>query len=186
MHCCGSILLGVIQPVAKVASVHCTCCVDPLKQRSLNAHRHMLVVSSLYLLIEREWHPLTVVVVTANATKRDHPPLRLTVRCQHVAGGMVPPTAKGRPIAQAMDLTNLCVLLHELQPPMLLAILAQGDLVLVDMEGYVLCGSVLSPLLLWNRLLLAVTALERLALPVQHSMQTLMRTGALHDSQQRF
>ncbi len=37
------------------------------------------------------------------------------------------------------------------QPPTLLAILAQTDLVLVDMEGYVLHGSVLLCLLLWNR-----------------------------------
>ena len=91
--------------------------------------------------------------------------------------------AKGRPIVQAMELTNPRALLHELQPPMLLAILAQTDLVLVDVEGYVLRGSVLLCLLIWNRVLLAVAALERLTLPVWHSMRTPLLAGALRDSQ---
>ncbi len=110
--------------MAKVASACCTCCMDPLKQCSLDAHRHILVVAALNLLVEREWHPLTVVAVATINTTRDCPPLHLTAHCQHVAGGMVPPTAEGRPMVQAMELTNLCALLHKLQPPTLLAVLA--------------------------------------------------------------
>ncbi len=145
-----------------------------------------MVVATLNLLVERERHPLTIVIVAvaADATTHDHPPIPPTAHCQHVAGGMVPPTAKGRPIVQAMELANRRALLHKLQLPTLLAILAQTDLVLVHMEGYVLRGSVLLCLLLWNRVLLAVAALEHLTLPVQHSMQTPLLAGALHDSQQ--
>jgi hypothetical protein len=84
-----------------------------------------------------------------------------------------------------MELAYLCALLHELQPPTLLAVLAQTDLVPVHVEGYVLHGSVLLCLLLWNRVLLAVAALERLTLPVlQHSMRTPSRASALCDGQQ--
>ncbi len=143
-----------------------------------------LVVATLNLLIERERHPLTVVAATANATAHNHPPLPPTLRCQHVAGGMVLPTAEGRPIVQAMELADLCALLHKLQPPTLLAILAQTDHVLVHMEGYVICGSVLLCLLHWNGVIPAVAALERLTLPAWHSMQTLLLAGPLCDGQQ--
>ncbi len=172
--------------MAEVASVRCTCCINPLKQRSLDAHRHILVVATLNLFVERERHLLAVVAVAADITARDCPPLPPTVHSQHVAGGMVPPMAKGRLIVQAMELANLCALLHELQLPMLLAVLAQGNLVLVYVEGYVLCGSVLLLcLLLSNRVLLSVTTLEHLALPVWHSMQTPLHAGALCDGQQQ-
>ncbi len=123
--------------------------------------------------------------MAANATTRNCLPLPPTGHCQHVAGGIGPPTAKGRQIVQVMELANLCALLHKLQPPTLLAVLAQGDLVLVHMEGYVLYCSVLSYLLLWNGVLLAVAALERLALPVRHSMRTPSCAGALCDGQKR-
>jgi hypothetical protein len=158
MCCRGGILLGVICTVAKVASAHLTCCVDSLNRCSLEANRRILVVATLNLLIERERHPLTIVAVVANTSVRDPPPLPPTVRCQHVAGEMVPPMAKGSPIVQAMELANLRALLHELQSPTLLAILAQTDLVLVQVEGYVLSGSVLLCILLWNGVLLAVAA----------------------------
>ncbi len=115
----------------------------PTQSTSLDTKRHILVVAALNLPVERERHPLTVVEVAADATTSDCPPIPPTAHCQHVAGGMVLPTAKGRPIVQAMELANRRALLHELQPPMLLAILAQTDLVLGDVEGYVLHGSVL-------------------------------------------
>ncbi len=143
------------------------------------------MVATLNLLVERERHPLTVVAVAADATVRDRLPLPPTAHCQHVAGGMVPSTAKGRPIVQAMELANLCALLHEFQPPTLLAVLAQTNLVLVHMEGYVLRGSFLLCLLLWNGVLLAVAALECLTLPVRHSMQIPSRAGSLCDGQQQ-
>ncbi len=83
---------------------------------------------------------------------------------------MVAPAVKGGPIVEARELANLGTLLNKLKPPPLLAVLAQGHLVLVDMEQDVLCGGVFPCLLLWNGVYLPFGALERLALPVWHSM----------------
>ena len=95
---------------------------------------------------------------------------------------MVPPTTKGGPIVEAMELANLGMLLHKLEPSLLLAILLQRPRVLVDVEGYVFRCGILPCLPLLNRVLLAVAALECLGLPVRHSMQTPSRACAHHDS----
>ncbi len=71
---------------------------------------------------------------------------------------------------KAVELANFAMLLHELKLPLLLAILPQQRLVLVYVKGDILHVGILPCLLLWNRVLLAVTALECLALPVQQSM----------------
>jgi len=76
---------------------------------------------------------------------------------------MVSPTAEGGPIIPAMELTDLGALLNELEPPPLLAILAHGHL-------DVLHGGILPCLLLRNGVILAVGALECLALPVRDIM----------------
>jgi hypothetical protein len=89
--------------------------------------------------------------------------------------------AKGGSIIQAKEIANLGVLLNELEPPPILAVPAQGHLVLVDVEQDILSSGILTCLLLWNGVLLAVGALKRLALPVRHSMQTTLRTCARHD-----
>ena len=60
----------------------------------------------------------------------------------------------------------------ELELPPLFAVLVHGHLVLVDVEQDLLHGGILPCLLLRNRVLLAVGALERLALQVRHIMQT--------------
>jgi len=83
---------------------------------------------------------------------------------------MVSPTAKSGTIIPAMELADLGALLNELEPPPLLAILAHGHLVLVDVERDVLRGGVLPCLLLQNGVILAVGALEHLALPVRDIM----------------
>ncbi len=75
--------------------------------------------------------------------------------------------------------------MHPLQLPILLAFLAQEDLVFIHMEQDVLRGSILPCLLLWNRILLAVAALDRLALPVGHNMLTPLQAGALRDGKQQ-
>ena len=69
----------------------------------------------------------------------------------------------------------------ELELPPLFAVLAHGHLVLVDVEQDLLHGGILPCLLLRNRVLLAVGALERLALQVRHIMQTQSRACAHQD-----
>jgi hypothetical protein len=51
---------------------------------------------------------------------------------------MVAPAAEGGLIVGAIEFANLGVLLNELEPPLLLAVLAQGHLVLLHMERDVL------------------------------------------------
>ena len=75
--------------------------------------------------------------------------------------------AEGGTIIPAMELADLGALLNELELPPLLAILAHGHLVLVDVERDALRGGVLPCLLLRNGVILAVGALEHLALPVR-------------------
>jgi hypothetical protein len=60
----------------------------------------------------------------------------------------------------AVELANCAMLLYELKPPPLLAILPQRRLVLIDVKGYILSVGILPCLLLRNRVLLAVIALE--------------------------
>jgi hypothetical protein len=69
-----------------------------LKRRILNSDQRILVVATLNLLVEREWHLLAIVAVAADATARDRLPLPPTASYQHVAGGMVPPMAEVRPV----------------------------------------------------------------------------------------
>ncbi len=71
---------------------------------------------------------------------------------------------------KAVELANFAMLLHKLKPPPLLAILPQQRLVLVYVKGDILRVGILPCLLLLNRVLLAVAALECLALPVRQSM----------------
>ena len=167
--------------MTEVVGERFTCRVNPLERRALYADRCVLIVAALDLLVKRERHPLTVAAVGADAAALDRPPLLITARHQTIAGGMVAPAAEGVSIIQLMELADLGALLNGLEPPPLLAVLAHGHLVLVDVERDVLCGGVLPCLLLWNGVLLAVGDLERLAHPVRHIMGTPSRTCARRD-----
>ena len=89
--------------------------------------------------------------VAANAATAHCPPLLPTARRQQVARHVVPPASKGGPIMNAVELTNCAMLLYELKPPPLLAILPQQCLVLIDVKGYIVSVGILPSLLLWNR-----------------------------------
>jgi len=170
--------------MTKIPSVSITLLADPLKRCTLDTYRAALVVLTLYFVVEGQLHPLVIVTVTANTAMANFPPLLPTACRQQVARHVVPPASEGRPIMNEVELANFAMLLYELKPPPLLAILPQRCLVLIDVQGYILSVGILPCLLLWNRVLLAVAALECLALPVRHSMRCPSRAGALHDSEQ--
>ena len=113
----------------------------PLKRCTLDTYRAVLAVLALYFVVEGQWHPRAVVTVTANAATANCPPLLPTARCQQVARHVVPPASKGGPIMNAGELANCAMLLYELKPTPLLAILPQRRLVLIDVKENIFSAS---------------------------------------------
>ena len=135
------------------------------------------VVATLVAWPKRAFLVLAVAWLSGYVNAREDPRPPQLLFAQFTAAGDTTQSSEGRQIMNAVELANFAMLLYKLKPPPLLAILPQLGLVLIDMKGYILSVGILPCLLLWNRVLLAVTALECLALPVRHSMQCPLRAG---------